>query len=245
MVVTRGEESDGPLTRNLVERGARVLHWCSIAFAPPEDPGPLLGALERLDAYDWICFSSPRAADAVVGRVGGLPPEVRVAAVGPSTAESLLRAGWRVHLLGEEPSGAGLVEAFRAAGDAAGKRVLFPASAVAREEIPAGLSALGAEVHQVTAYRPVRPPLDAEECAGAVKRGWVQAVTFASPSAMDGLRTALGEDLFRRLAAEIPAAAMGPTTAAALRKAGWGRVTVAREATLAGLADAALKAAGG
>jgi uroporphyrinogen III methyltransferase/synthase len=204
-----------------------------------------LDALEGLEAYDWICFSSPRGADAVVSRVPGPPPGVRVAAVGPSTAESLLRAGWRVDRVGEEPSGAGLVEAFRAAGDAAGKRVLFPASAVAREEIPAGLSALGAEVHQVTAYRMVTPPLDAGKCADALKRGWVQVVTFASPSAMDGLRAGLGEDLFRRLADETPAAAMGPTTATALRKAGWGRVTVAREATLAGLADAALIAAGG
>jgi uroporphyrinogen-III synthase len=243
--VTRGEEPDGPLTRNLLERGARVLQWGSIAFTPPEDPAPFLGALEELEAYDWICFSSPRGADAVVSRVPAVPPGVRVAAVGPSTAESLLRAGWRVDRVGVEPSGAGLVEAFRSAGDAAGKRVLFPASAVAREEIPAGLAALGAIVHQVTAYRMVTPPLDAEECADAVRRGWVQAVTFASPSAMNGLRTVLGEDIFRRLAAEIPAAAMGPTTAAALRKAGWERVTVAREATLTGLADAALKAAGG
>ena len=242
VVVTRGEGPDGPLTRILREGGARVLQWGSIGFAPPEDPAPFLAALERLEGYDWICFSSPRAVDAVVNRVPVPPAGVKMAVVGPSTGQALLEAGWPVDRTPEVASGDGLVEAFRAAGDAGSARLFFPSSAIAREVIPQGLSALGAEVHVVTAYRMITLPLDAEACTAAFDGGEVGVVTFASPSALEGLRAGVGEPLFGRLASGVPAAAMGTTTAGALQAAGWDRVVVAGEATLRGLAAAALAA---
>jgi uroporphyrinogen III methyltransferase/synthase len=131
------------------------------------------------------------------------------------------------------------VEAFREAGDADGARVFFPASAIARDVIPEGLGDLGADVDRMTAYRMVTLPLDGSVCRAAVERGEVQVVTFASPSAMEALRTGIGEDLFERLARNTPAAVMGPTTEGALREAGWERVAVAGTPTLEGLADAA------
>ena len=243
VVVTRGERGDGPLTLLLKERGARVLDWGSIGFAPPEDLCPILSALARIQDYDWICFSSPRAVEAVVSRVAVPPGGVKMAAVGPSTAASLEGAGWSVHRVPGEGSGEGLVEAFRVADDAQGARVFFPASAIARDVIPEGLSKLGARVDRMTAYRMVTLPLDGAACRAAVDAGEVQVVTFASPSAMKGLREGIGEELFGQLARGTPAAAMGPTTASALREAGWVKMAVAEEPTLEGLADAAEEAA--
>jgi uroporphyrinogen-III synthase len=245
VAVTRQEEPTGALTTFLQALGARVVPWGSIAFAPPEDPAPFLDALVRLESYHWICFSSPRAVESVVRRAAAPPPGVRMAAVGPSTATALASAGWPVDRLPAHATGEGLVEAFRLAGDAAGARVFFPASAIARETIPAGLRALGAVVERITAYRTVALPLDREACRRQVEGGEVQVVTFTSPSAMEGLRAGLGEDLFRSLAGSVPAAAMGPTTAASLEGMGWKRVVVAGTATMEGLARAAAKAAAG
>jgi uroporphyrinogen-III synthase len=135
------------------------------------------------------------------------------------------------------------VAAFRIAGDASGTRVFLPASAVAREELPRGLRELGARVDQVTAYRMVTLPLDAGACREALEADQVQVVTFASPSAMVALKEGIGEEMFRGMAREIPAAAMGPTTGGALREAGWRRVVLADSATLDGLATAAVEAA--
>jgi len=245
VAITREEGEDGPLTSRLRELGVRVHHCGSIDFAPPEDPAPFLGAMESLGEYDWICFSSPRAVKPVVQRVASPPPGLKVAVVGPSTADAVGEGGWPVHRVPEEGSGEGLVEAFRQAGDAGGKRVFFPASAVARGVIPEGLRALGAQVDQVTAYRLVNLPLDPEGCRAALDAGEVQAITFASPSAMEGLKKALGLELFQRLSRDVSGAAMGPTTAAALEGVGWGRIHVAREPTAEALADAALEAADG
>jgi uroporphyrinogen III methyltransferase/synthase len=243
VVVTRDEDDAGPLTTALTERGARVLHWGSIGVAAPEDWAALEKAMARIGEYDWICFSSPRAVHAVVSRVGGAPFGLtvgpRTAVVGPATAAALSEAGWPVDRFPEEASARGLVRAFRVAGDAPGARVLFPASAIAREEIPEGLARLGAVVDRVTAYRMTFLPLDRGSCLAAVDAGEVDAVTFASPSAMEGLRQGLGHALFHRVAELTPAAAMGPTTAAALEEAGWSRVVVAKTATMEGLAEAA------
>ena len=243
VAVTRREGSEGPLTLLLKELGARVLDWGSIGFAPPEDLGPLVSALSRIWDYDWICFSSPRAVEAVVSRVAVPPQGVKMAAVGPSTAAELEGAGWPVHRVPVEGSGEGLVEAFRVAGDAPGATVFFPASAIARDVIPEGLSKLGAQVDRTAAYRMVSNPLDRAACRASVEVGEVQVVTVASPSAMEALRAAIGEELFDRVAQSIPVAAMGPTTAGALGDAGWMRMVVAETPTWEGLADAAVKAA--
>jgi len=244
IVVTRGEGVDGPLSRLLEANGARVLHWGTIEFADPEDPTPLERGLADLAGYHWICFTSPRAVDAVVRRRDHLPNGVRVAAIGPSTGAALRKAGWPVHRIPEDASASGLIRAFRVAGDASGARVFLPASAIARDELPMGLVALGAEVHRVVAYRTVHPALDVAACRRAIDGGDVSVVTFTSPSAMKGLKSGLGDELFLRLARNISAAAIGETTASALRQAGWERVVVAQEATLEGLAGAAVHAPG-
>ena len=134
------------------------------------------------------------------------------------------------------------MEAFRVAGDVEDRRVFFPASAIAREVIPNGLSALGARVDRRTAYQTVKLPLDQGSCRAAVEAGEVDVVSFASPSAMEALREGIGEELFQRLAEKTPAAVMGPTTAAALKKAGWTDRTLARTPNLEGLAYAAEEA---
>jgi uroporphyrinogen III methyltransferase/synthase len=242
VAVTRGEQGEGPLSRLLGEKGAHVLDWGSVGFAPPEDVCPLLGALARVSDYDWICFSSPRAVDAVVSRKPDFPDGVKIAAVGPSTALSLSEAGWAVHRLPEAGNGEGLVEAFRKAGDAEGARVFFPASEIARDVIPEGLAGLGAEVDRITAYRMVTLPVDVAGCRASVEGGEVHVVTFASPSAMEAFRNQIEEDLFNALREEIPAATMGPTTASALEEVGWKKVAVARTPTLEGLVAAAEEA---
>lgn len=244
VAVTRHEEEGGAWVTALADLGARVHLWTTIAFAPPEDPAPLWEALDRLGVFDWICFTSPRAVEAVVGRTGGAPEGVRVAAVGPATRAALEAVGWPVHRVGEPPTAEGLVAAFREAGDARGARVLFPASALARPTLAEGLRALGAEVHQVTAYRTVHPPLDGERCLREVGDGHVRAVTFTSPSSVEGLRKALGEEGFRALARSLPAAALGPTTARALEEMGWARVAVARVPTPEALAWAVVEVMG-
>jgi len=242
VVVTRDEPVAGPLARRLEAAGARVLRWPTVAIAPPADPAPLAAALGRLAEFDWLVVTSAHAVEAVAARVATLPPRLRVAAVGDATADAARRAGWRVDRVPAEFHGEALVAAFGAAGDARGARVLFPAGDLAAATVPAGLAALGAEVVRVEAYRTARPTLDAAATTAEASRGRL-VLTFASPSAVDGLAAALGPAAFDELLAAASTAVIGPTTAEALRRHGATPDAIAAPSTLEGLVAAAARAA--
>jgi uroporphyrinogen-III synthase len=236
VVVTRDEGPDGPLTRLLRERGFRVHSWPAIRIAPPADPGPLDEALASLESFGWIVFTSRRAVAAVVDRVSRPPASLRVAAVGSGTAGALADAGWTADLVPGTQTGESLLESLVDAGVGAGTRVLFPASAIARDTVPDGLIEAGAVVVQVEAYRTEPGELDREECAAALENGVVDVVTYTSPSTVENLERALGPELFDRVRRETRAVAIGPTTGEAARVAGLD-VVVAEPHSLEGLAD--------
>jgi len=99
-----------------------------------------------------------------------------------------------------------------------GKRVLLPRPAEGRPELLEGLATAGAEVAAVEAYRTVPAPVEAiRPLAAWIEAGEVDAVAFASPSAVKAVVGGLGERaaLLRR----VPLAAIGPTTAQAVREA--------------------------
>ncbi len=235
VVVTRAESADGPLSRELRNRGLAVLVWPAVKVSST-DPEPLRAQLKAIGSFDWIVFTSRHAVAAVLAERPEPPAGVRVAAIGAATAQVLTQRGWPVDLKPDEPSAAGLVAAFAAAGPArAPRRILFPASSRALPTLATGLRALGAEVMQVEAYRTEAAPLDVAGCRAWIERDGIAAVTFASPSAVEELAQALGEADFGRLLAQSPAVAIGRTTARALSARGHEPV-VASAATLAGLA---------
>lgn len=238
VVVTRAEGPGGPLSRRLAERGAEVLNWPVLAFEPAEDPTALEEALARLEDYDWILFTSPRAVSAVAERRARPPVgRPRVAAVGGSTAECLRSAGWPVELEALPASGEGLLRAFEGIG-CNGARMLFPASSIARDTLRRGLEARGATIEQLTAYRTVPVALDTVRCLAALEEGDPPILTFASPSAVSGLAAALRGEQLEALLGRCPAVVIGKTTGRALSATGFSPTLTAASSTLAGLADA-------
>jgi uroporphyrinogen-III synthase len=236
VVVTRAENADGPLSRELRRLGLEVLSWPAVSVTAA-DSGALDEALARLDSFAWIVFASRHAVAAVLERQPKPPAQLRVAAVGRATALTLTQRGWPVHLAPEEANAAALIAAFAAQwGDQdAGARVLYPASSRSLPTIAAGLKGLGAVVTQVEAYRTDAAALDVSECRAWIERGAVAAVTFASPSAVTELARALGEEDFARLLERAPPVAIGRTTARELAAHGC-NATLAETATLHGLA---------
>jgi uroporphyrinogen-III synthase len=238
VVVTRAEASDGPLSSQLRSLGAKVLLWPTIEVAPSDDHA-LEAALEHIDEYDWIVFTSRQAAPPVLERVPKQPPNLKVAAVGQATAQVLRQRGWNVDLVPDDPNAGALVTAFESFAKE-GLRVLFPASSRALPTITKGLEQLGARVTQVEAYRTEAASLDVGECRAAIERNEIAAVTFASPSAVIELERALGKDDFDKLFTHAAAVAIGPTTARVLTELGKTSV-MAESASLRGLASTAFK----
>jgi uroporphyrinogen-III synthase/uroporphyrinogen III methyltransferase/synthase len=241
VVVTRSKGGEDALAVRLRELGAEVREIPSIAFAPPADPGPLDAALRALAGFDWAVFASATAVERTVARLAelGLPIAAlagrSLAAVGPATADALARAVREPDLLPAEAKGEAMAAAL--APHVRGRRVLLPRPAEGRPELLDGLRAAGADVAAVEAYRTVPAPAEAiRPLAGWLAAGEVAAVAFASPSAVRAVLAGLGVDaaLLRR----VPLAAIGPTTAEALRAGGLEVAAQPARYTGADLADA-------
>ena len=193
VVTTRGASRDDRLRLLLEAAGADVLSWPTCEYPPPRDPGPLEVARARLDRFDWVVFTSARAVAAMgeardLGRSGPAAPEVAV--VGPATGRAATRAGWPVAVEGRGPGARGLAAQVAAAAPVTGARVLFPAASGAAPTVEEEFTALGARVTRVEAYRTVvTPPPPARVRAGLA--AGVDAVTFASPSAVEAVERAL------------------------------------------------------
>lgn len=242
VVTTRGASGDDRLRTLLEAAGAEVLAWPTSEYPPPHDPGPLEAARARLARFDWVVFTSARAVAAVgegaVPRPGSPPPTPTpgVAVVGPATARAAAEAGWAVVVEGRGPGARGLAARVAATFPIAGARVLFPAASGAAPTVEEEFAVLGARVTRVEAYRTVVTPPPAARVRGDLAAG-VDAVTFASPSAVEAVDGALGGEMADCLAG-LAVVCIGPTTATALARRGIGNVEVAAAATLEGMVEA-------
>jgi uroporphyrinogen-III synthase len=240
VLVTRQPEQARGLADALAEEGALVVEVPLIATAPPEDTGAVDAAAAGLDGYDWIAFASANAVRAIAdacdrgARARVLPPTLRVAAVGPSTSEAIARVfvDATVALQPESDFRAeGLADAFRAV-PIRGRRILLPGSDRARDTLAVALRAQGASVTAVTAYRTVTPPDAGARIRAALDAG-IDAVTFASPSAVESFAEACPDRT-----AWPPAAVIGPVTEIAARGRGFDVRAVADAAGARSLAEA-------
>jgi uroporphyrinogen III methyltransferase/synthase len=165
IVVTRAREQAGRLAEMLRAQGAYVIELPTIEIRPPEDWGPLDSAIEELESYDWIIFTSANGVRFFTERLDASDKDLRrlrakVCAIGPATAQILQALHIKVDLMPEEYVAESVLEAFRPL-DLEGKRILLPRAKVARDVIPAELARRGAAVNVVPAYQTVAPEASA------------------------------------------------------------------------------------
>jgi uroporphyrinogen III methyltransferase / synthase len=236
VVITRAARQSVELVEKLGKLGAMPILLPLVAFSAPEDYGPLDAALDRLEQFDWIIFTSENAVRAVVKRAGvrGNLRNVagrrsRAAAVGPTTATAAERAGFFVDYQAQTHSGAALAnelgEKLR------GQTIFLPRSDRANPDLPQLLRNYGAEVTDVIAYRTVTPVnLDQEKIA-AIVNGEVDAILFFSPTAVEHFVGIVDKGKLRNLQKRLAITAVGPITANALRQAGADILLVAEDTT--------------
>jgi uroporphyrinogen-III synthase/uroporphyrinogen III methyltransferase/synthase len=222
VVVTRSKGGEDALAARLTELGARVREIAAIVFAPPADPAPFDLALGNLDRFDWAVFASATAVERTLERMCalGIDPaalaRLGLAAVGPATADRIARALREPDLVPAEARGEALAAAL--APHVRARRVLVPRPAEGRPDLVDGLRAAGADVVAVEAYRTLpASPGEIAPLAAWILAGEVDAVAFASPSAVKAVVAGLGDRA--QLLARVVLAAIGPTTSESLRSA--------------------------
>jgi uroporphyrinogen III methyltransferase/synthase len=160
--------------------------------------------------------------------------------VGPSTASRLHRYGIRVDLTPAEFRADALVEALKATGPLTGQRILMPRADIARDRLAEELRAAGAEVTDVVAYRTVAGSADSGDydVYRMLLDRQIDAVTFASASAVRNFVAMLGQDQAADLLQSTVVASIGPVTAEAAQQLGIATRVMPARYTIPDLVDA-------
>lgn len=242
-MITRAAAQSEALAQELSARRALPVVLPLVSFAEPEDFAPLDRAIEEVQEFDWVILTSAQTVRALVQRAGELQKSfartegrLRVACVGPVTAEAARNAKLSVEYVAVTHSGVGLANELGV--KLHGAKVLLPRSDRANPDLPAALKRHGAQVTEVIAYRTVRQSESDQDSVKKIVAGGADAILFFSPSAVQHFAELVGAEKLRTIRDRLAITAVGPVTAKALREAGVERIVVAVDTTAASVIDA-------
>ncbi len=242
VLVTRTRQQASSLVLLLERKGAGCIECPTIEVRMVQETSVLDSAISDLAGYDWIVFSSSNAVKFFFRRIDELGNDIRalgnvkIAAVGSSTADAIKALHLKVDAVPENFRAEGLLEFFQGQ-DMKGRRVLIPRAVVARELLPEGLRELGAQVTVAPAYETV-PPEIAPQTLELLEEEEIDVVTFTSSSTVKNLFKTVPENTIKRIMSRARVACIGPVTAKTAKKMGLKVHIMPESSTIPALVDA-------
>lgn len=242
IVVTRAREQASGFLKVLTSLGADCVEFPTIQVVPPRSWKELDARIEALETYDWLVFTSVNGVRFFLERLEALGRDVRdlhglkIAAIGPKTAETFVRMGIRPDLVPAEYRAEAVAEGFRK-WPVEGVRILLPRAAEARSVLPDALSDMGARVDVVAVYRTVKPKEETGKVRDLLKNGAVDMVTFTSSSTVKNFLDMFKEDLDVLMVwmKRVAVACIGPVSAETAERNGLDVAVMPAEYTIEGL----------
>ncbi len=242
VLITRPRGQTADLIHRLELLGAVVFSLPAVEIKEPADWGPVDRALAGLSSFQWVVFTSSNGVHALIGRLrhGGRDLRalggVRLAAIGPATAEALRSYYLEPDLVPAVYRSEELAQALK--DQVAGQRVLLARADRGRELLRQELTTV-AEVEQVAVYSQV----DAVDPRSAVfdylRRGEIDYVTLTSSNIARAFLHALDEpNRCRVLNGEVRLVTISPETSKAVAELGFPVAATATVYTSAGVVDA-------
>ena len=251
IAVTRAETQLGEARQLFEQAGAAVVDLPALVVTPPDEWGPLDDALEELESFHWIVFSSGNGVEAMEQRLrrlgsslAGRPRGVKIAAVGRKTATQLEALGAPADFVPPAFVADSLIEHFPVSGW--GLRLLLPrVQSGGRTVLGEAFAEAGARVVEVAAYETRCPEGLPSAAQLALEQGRVDAITFSSGKTVSHtaamLQAAYGEGWLEQLKG-VAIVSIGPQTSERCRQI-LGRVEAeANPYDLTGLVNACSRA---
>lgn len=244
--ILRAAEQAEPTIARALELGAQPVSLPAIQILPPDDFAAVDDALSRLDTFDWLIFTSTNGVAGLLDRLwetGGDArrlANVRLAAIGPSTAEALERYHLRADVVPDAYRAEALAEALKP--HVAGKRVLWARASRGRDVLPEVLTAAGATVEQTVVYQNLDVDAFPDSEASLLERGELDWIGLSSPSIARNLDRLLSEQARSHLGTKTRLASISPVTTAAAKEAGLPIAAEATEYTWEGIFQAIIAA---
>ena len=244
IVVTRARAQASDLIQQLTLLGAECLQCPTIQVVPPDSWEPLDQAIQNLQQYHWIIFTSVNGVRYFFDRLHGRKKDARslghlhTAAIGPATAECLRRFGLHTDILPKTYQAESVAEAFGQI-EITGKQVLLPRAREARSVLPEALRSMGAQVDEVVAYQTIEDAGQNGLLLEALQEGTIDMVTFTSSSTVRNFQRQLSDaSPTQALMKDVAVACIGPITADTARSLGFHVDLTAEEYTIDGLCNA-------
>ncbi len=250
----------------LEDLGAEIIEFPTIEIAPPESYDGMDSAIEKVETYHWLIFTSANGVRYFFKRFFELDRDIRdlkglkICAIGKKTAAEVRKYGIRVDLIPDEFRAEGLIEVFikevekmrgleglalqpsghQATQPLKGLRVLLPRAEVAREIFPEEVRRLGGIIDVPVAYRAVKSELHGKRLKRFLREGRITIATFTSAATFNNFMEIIGGDACEFLKG-VTIAVIGPVTARAVEKAGLKVDIIPEESTIEAMVEEIIK----
>ncbi len=218
IIITRSRDQASVFAEMLIDRGATTIEFPTIDVVPPASWDELDSAIQSIETFNWLIFTSTNAVKFFMERLRSLNKDLRIlkgvsiCTVGPKTSESLESYGLRADLIPAEFKAEGVLAALGGV-KVRGLKFLIPRAKVAREIIPDKLRELGADVTVATAYENIKPASDVVRVRKLLEEKKIAAITFTSSSTVHNFVEILGQKEYKALLNGVAVACIGPVTA--------------------------------
>jgi uroporphyrinogen III methyltransferase / synthase len=240
--ITRPDGQADTAIRRCRELGAQPVLMPTIEILPPDHWSEVDAAIDRLPEYDWLIFTSANGVRSLLSRLwelgfdGRRLRQTKIAVIGDATAEALAEFHLRVDLTPESFRAEALAEALKPL--VGGRRVLWARANRGRDVLPRELTAAGATVDEVVAYRNLDVDSLPPEALALMERGELDWIGLSSPSIARQFAALLTPAARKQLGGKVRLVAISPVTAEAAADAGLPIAAVADVYTWDGIFDA-------
>ncbi len=221
LVLTRTVEQSRESASAFRELGANVIIFPTLEIVPPPSWDEFDKIVAEQDKIDFIILTSAHAVKMYAKRLKELNLEIyykqiKVVAIGSKTHSICEKFNIPVHIIPKIFSGEGVVEALTKY-DLKNKVVFIPRSAIGREDLPRGLTELGAVIKAVPVYNVSLPTKEnIEEYIKRLSTGRPDLFVFTSPSTFENFLQIMGIINPVSYFKGYDVAAIGPTTQSAI-----------------------------
>ncbi len=243
ILITRSEDQSDEFIELIESRGGKAIVFPTIKIADPDDWQECDRALEDLNSFDGIIFTSRNSVEKFIARMKiknvalSALCSMLFFAVGEKTKSILEKHKLKTNAIPEIFTAEYLAETIKTF-SVQNKKFLFPRGNLGRDVLIDKLTEFGAEVKPVTVYKTVKAiPENLHSIEKELLERKIEFVTFTSPSTVKNFFILFSEDTIKQFIKQTNFAVIGEVTAEALRKFGIEPAVTAQPSTIEGMVE--------
>lgn len=195
VAITRPSQQATKLTQLIESAGGHVIPFPLIEIAPLDDDTQFQTAISDIASYDWLIFISSNAVQNGMPKLlkQGMPSQLKFAAIGPVTAQSLSAYGISDVLIPEGRFDSESLLSLPAMQEMQGKKVMIIRGIGGRELLANTLKDRGAQVNFGECYQRINPQKNCDVLIQAYNSKRLHHIVVTSSEAMRYLLDLAGD----------------------------------------------------